>query len=442
VARVASATSSAGNVRRRAPATAIAGLCGIVLDLRLVAAALTVIQLVRGGPSFWLGVALSVVITTSYLPLRRWERLGPVLLRHPALLAVDVLVAVAVLGFVGVASPFVYYALGTAVLAGVLHGRRGVLVFSPLLVIGHWTALAVHSGSDLEVSFQALVGLPGLYPLVGVSGAALRRILDREAAAAAALRETAGAASAAEERIRLAREMHDSLGKSLRGIAIAATALPRWIQQRPERAAAEAARLAQIAETAADEARALIGALRADTSAGPTGQAVSQIARQWATDHQTTLTVDVDDSLTVTPEVRHELLRVLMEALENVARHAKATAVGVALQAVGGHVVLRVTDDGAGFDPPRSLTRLQRDGHYGLVGMHERARRAGGRLRVSARRTGGTSVTLLVPLDGEPAPHQRPAIGPAGPGKLGLGALGRPGGRWIAFASARRSDSK
>lgn len=433
--------SAASWDRDRTPVAALAGLSGIVLDLRLIAVALTVVELVRGpNRSLLLSAALAVVTATSYLPLRRWERLGPVLLRHPSVIAVDVVIAVAVLAVVGVGSPFLYYAVGTAVLAGILHGWRGVVVFSPMLVLGHWTALAMHAGGALEVSFQALVGLPGLYPLVGASGAALRRILEREAAAAAALRETAETAAAAEERIRLAREMHDSLGKSLRGIAIAASALPGWVRNRPERAATEASKLAAVAETAANEARALISALRADTAAGPTGQAVSRIARDWAAEHQVALTLDVDEGLTLAPEVRHEVLRVLMEALENVVRHAKATQVAVALRAAGHRVALRVTDDGVGFEAPRDLTRLQRDGHYGLVGMHERARRAGGYLRVSPHRSGGTSVTMLVPLD-DRAPRAITApdeIGSNGSPKLGLGALGRPDDRRIASAPVRR----
>lgn len=430
---MASARSSGPD---RTPVAAVAGLSGLVLDLRLIAAALTVIELAT-APSrpVWLGGALAVVIVTSYLPLRSWDRLGPLLARHPTLIAADVLIGVAVLTVVGVGSPFLYYVIGTALLAGVLHGWRGVVVFSTLLVLGHWAALAMHAGAGLEVSFQALVGIPALYPLVGMSGAALRRMLEREAAVAAALRETAEAAAVAEERVRVAREMHDSLGKTLRGIADASTALPHWVHQRPDRAVSAAIQLAEALETATGELRALVGTLRADTGAGTAGQAVGRVAREWAAGHQTALVLDTDDAVTLAPEVRHELLRVLTEALENVARHAAAATVTVTFRAAGPQAVLVVADDGAGFAVPRDLTRLQRAGHYGLVGMDERARRAGGRLRVTARRGAGTAVEVRVPLD-SPPPDGASAPGrwARGHGQVGAGS---PGPRWLGPDSVR-----
>jgi signal transduction histidine kinase len=88
-----------------------------------------------------------------------------------------------------------------------------------------------------------------------------------------------------------------------------------------------------------------------------------------------------------------ELYRIAQEALANVRQHAHATQVEIALRTTAREAVLSVRDDGVGFDPRRKA-----DGRHGLVGMRERARLLGGRLRVASRAGRGTGVTVRVPL--------------------------------------------
>jgi signal transduction histidine kinase len=384
-------------------AAAVAGLCRLVLDLRLLAIAFTVLGTAGGGHgSGWVTLALLLVMVTSYLPLRRWQRLGPEVLRHPLYLGVDAALAVAILAVAGSSSPFFYFTVGTAILAGILYGRAGAAVFSAVLMLGYLAVVAFEASSAPEpvLSFQTLLGLPLLYPILAAAGATLRGLLDRQARDAEALRAATEAAAAAEERARLAREMHDSLAKSLHGIALGASALVAWIQRDPAVGVERARDLANAASGASDEARRLLSDLRADRLDETFPSAVREIAGRWSQRTGIAVRVDVDDAVDLDPGVRYELACVLRETLTNVELHAGADRVDVRLATVAGQAELQVSDDGKGFAPPDDLVQLASDGHYGVVGMSERASRVDGRLTVLARPGHGTTVRVTAPLAG------------------------------------------
>lgn len=388
-------------------AAAVGGLCRLVLDVRLIAIALTVAGTVASGAGGALTLALLLVMVTSYLPLRRWQRLGPELLRHPLYLGVDVALAIVILAVAGSSSPFFYFAAGTAMLAGILYGRGGAALFATVLVLGYLAVVALEmDGAPPADSFQTLVALPLLYPILAASGVGLRRLLDRQAESAEALRAATEAAAAADERARLAREMHDSLAKSLHGISLSASALVSWIQRDPDVGLERARDLASAATGASEEARQLVADLRADHLDEPFPQVVREIAARWAEHAGTPVAVEVDDAVDLDdPGARYELACVLREALSNIERHAGAGRVQVRLVAADGHAELEVGDDGKGFTPPGDLGQLAAGGHYGVVGMSERACRVGGRLTVLAQPGEGTTVRVTAPLGaGDAAP--------------------------------------
>jgi len=91
------------------------------------------------------------------------------------------------------------------------------------------------------------------------------------------------------------------------------------------------------------------------------------------------------------------LLAVVQEALSNIRKHSDATAVTVSLAAGAQGVTLAVTDDGRGFDPAATLPRARREGHLGVVGMHERVRMLGGETRIESRPGGPTVVSVALP---------------------------------------------
>jgi signal transduction histidine kinase len=100
------------------------------------------------------------------------------------------------------------------------------------------------------------------------------------------------------------------------------------------------------------------------------------------------------------------LLGLIREALSNIREHSDAAHVTVELSADGEGVRAKVTDDGRGFDPEASLVRAAREGHLGLVGMHERVRMLGGATRIESRAGGPTIISVVLPTAPD-ATHER-----------------------------------
>ncbi len=100
----------------------------------------------------------------------------------------------------------------------------------------------------------------------------------------------------------------------------------------------------------------------------------------------------------VPKEMRLALFRIYQEALNNVARHARATRVDVRLVKGAGSICLEIEDNGKGYTPPADWLALARQGHLGLVGMRERAEAVGGQLSISANPEGGTNLKVEISL--------------------------------------------
>jgi signal transduction histidine kinase len=390
----------------------LGALVRLVLNLRILVILATVLWMPYAMGSLQLvSLALVLMALATLVPLLAWERVGPLILRRPSVLAADLVLSVGVLLVTGPESPFFHFTLGTALLAGFLYGAPGAAVLGGLLVSGYLGVVALRVSADvLEVTFQAVAGMPALYLVCAGGGAAVRRLLLRQHEVESALVQRTEEAIIADERARLAREMHDSLAKTLHGIALSAAVLPSWVDRDPARAAESARQVATAAERAAGEARELIGDLRSDRLDQPLEVAVTRVVEEWSRGTRVWAELDVAALSPVAPEVRYELFCILKEALRNVERHAEASAVRVQLLRADAEVVLVVHDDGRGF-PVAASADLAAAGHYGVVGMEERAARVGGRCLVGLGPGGGTRVTASVPPDGQPAPtaHGRPA---------------------------------
>lgn len=376
------------------PHAAVAALGRLVLNFRLVTILLSVLYGLPDGVALpGLTAALLAALAVSFVPLLRWDRVAPVLMRHPVFLAVDLVLSVGILLFTGTEGPFLSYTLGTAFLAGVLYAWPGAVFFAALLTGGYVLVLTLRAPIDdlATLGFEAVVGVPSRYVLFALGATAVRGLLVRQAHAESAL-------AAVQERARLAREMHDTLTKTLHGIALSAQALPRWIDRDPHRAERDAVTVARAVETAALQARELIGALRADRLDEPLHEAVGRCVHEWSAATGIPAAVDVEPvGGEVGPGARYELFRILSEALSNVDRHARASSVRVALRRCAGSVLLTVADDGVGLPPGSDLDALAAAGHFGLVGMAERATRAGGTLELS-RNGQGLDITVAVPV--------------------------------------------
>lgn len=196
-----------------------------------------------------------------------------------------------------------------------------------------------------------------------------------------------------EERVRIARDLHDRLGQWLTYIAME---LERIIDTDPARSS-DLDRLQGDVQAALDELRETLRQLRSGvTEDKPLSIVAHDVINRFAerADVATTLTVvHPDDRLPI--PVENELLRILQEALTNVDRHAKADHVDVVWDVRGGNFELVVSDDGRGFEAARGV----RDSAYGLVGMRERADVIGARLIIDSTPDQGTTVRVATGSD-------------------------------------------
>ncbi len=213
------------------------------------------------------------------------------------------------------------------------------------------------------------------------------------------------------ERQRMARELHDTLAQGLAGLILQLEAADSHLaNSRPERAQA-------IVQQAMTRARATLGDARRaidDLRAGAATAADLADAVRAEADHFTAATglpcnLDLALPAPLSQALCEQAARAVAEALTNVARHAQARQVWVQLHgctapAQTPGLAIEVRDDGCGFDPAAQAA----PGHYGLLGLRERARLAGGVLEIASAPRQGTTVRLCLPL-AEASPAASPS---------------------------------
>lgn len=195
------------------------------------------------------------------------------------------------------------------------------------------------------------------------------------------------------ERERIARELHDTLLQGLHGLVLGFQRVAnRMVPSDPARALME--QELQRADRLIVEGRDRVLELRApDQLHEGLAVALGELGAALASDHGIEFSLDGDgQQRTLKPAVRGEVYLIGREALRNAFRHARACRVRVELRDSWRGLLLRVEDDGIGIEPV--LLRQGRPGHWGLLGMRERAALLGGRLRIVAGALGGTVVEL------------------------------------------------
>jgi signal transduction histidine kinase len=227
---------------------------------------------------------------------------------------------------------------------------------------------------------------------------ALLRLLAEHAAIAltnARLYERSRELTIADERARLAHELHDAVAQKLFSLRLTAQAAAALLERDPDRARAELRQVAALAAEAADELRAAVIELR-PAALEEDGLVATLRAQVQVLDraHPARVVFRSLDVRALPAPQEEAVLRVAQEALHNALRHARPALVEVSLARRGIGTVLRVTDDGAGFDPAavRDAGR-----HLGLVSMRDRAQAVGGTLTVESAPGKGTVIEMEVP---------------------------------------------
>ncbi len=228
----------------------------------------------------------------------------------------------------------------------------------------------------------------------------LLRILAAHASIAlsnARLYERSRELTLAGERARIAHDLHDAVSQKLFSLRLTAKAAAALVERDPARARAELAEVARLAAEAADELRTVVielrpAALDEDGLVATLASQVQVLDRA----HSAAVLFDSDGGVrTLPPAQEAAVLRIAQEALHNALRHADAEKVQVTLRGTKSRgAVLRVADDGRGFDPG-AVRRAGR--HLGLVSMRDRAQAVGGRLTLTSAPGRGTVIELEVP---------------------------------------------
>jgi signal transduction histidine kinase len=200
-----------------------------------------------------------------------------------------------------------------------------------------------------------------------------------------------------DERLRLARELHDETIQGLIVLKQRIEVARRSVNE--PGAESSLGELARLVENTIEEVRRMTRALRPiyleDLGLVP---ALEMLARE--TSQLDGLQVDFQrrgQERRLPAAVELSLYRIVQQALNNVVRHAKALHASVLITFTAGEIRVEVHDDGIGFVVPASTNELAARGHFGLLGMRERADLIGGRLEVASRPAGGTAVTLHLP---------------------------------------------
>lgn len=196
------------------------------------------------------------------------------------------------------------------------------------------------------------------------------------------------------ERNRMARELHDTLAHTLTGLSVTLETIKAYWDVDEGKARELLDRSLSTTRTGIEETRRALKSLRASPLEDlGLGLALRRMTETTTVRAKLELDLTLPDPMpNLSPDVEQTIYRIAQEAVENVVHHANARKLSLRLDTKSGTVTLTIYDDGVGFDPRDKAI----SGHFGLVGMHERAKLAGGVLTIESQKGKGTKVTLEI----------------------------------------------
>lgn len=281
--------------------------------------------------------------------------------------------------------------------------RRSVAGIAAFIAgaFGMWLVVASRQPGGLDVWLLLMFAFIGA---IWLAGDVMRtrtqqaRQLQEHAAELERRRELEVERAASEERMRIARELHDVVAHSMSVMVIQAAAALRVIDSQPEQAREAMRQVESTGRQAMAEMRRLLGVVRDGSRAQPTAPQPSLARLQDLVDEFRAAGLPVTartegEPRPLAPGLDVSAYRVLQEALTNAMRHAQASSVSVLLRYAADEIEISVTDDGGG---PGAAAASERMGH-GLVGMRERVALFGGELQAGAGSQGGFTVRARLP---------------------------------------------
>jgi signal transduction histidine kinase len=281
--------------------------------------------------------------------------------------------------------------------AAYLTGRRGAIVAGVTFAVATFVATHLALGGDPGEGVQLTTSLI-IAALATLAGDVLRTLHQRNRELDA-LRAVEAREAVAQERVRIARDVHDVVGHALVAITLQARAGRRLLERDPRLAGETLREIDELATSALGETREAIGRVREpaeEIELRPQPRLADLdelVARLQEDDLRVELRRDGDVSH-VPPLVQTAAYRIVQEALSNVVKHARPATAVVTVAATAGAVDVDVRDDGAN---PAAFASDGPDG-YGLAGMRERAVQCGGSMQAGPDPAGGWRVHAALPL--------------------------------------------
>ena len=314
------------------------------------------------------------------------------------------LVAVAGLSAIALSAeqPLTYVVFPAFIWAALRFGPQGAtLAVALAAVIAVW-ATSNEEGPFVEHSPTASALNLQLYiVLAALTTFCLAAIVSERRRAALELAESQRREGerAAQERQRIARDLHDSVSQSLFSTVLhvrsAQRAMPAEGSDSAARVRDELGEIGELTRGALAEMRALIFELRPDALARE-GLVAALTEQSSALSAREGLPIEIHgpvERLPLSPEAEEQLYRLGQEALANVVKHARASRATVRIEASDGIVSMDVSDDGCGFE-----SAAVSPGHFGLQSMRGRAADLGGRLEITSAPGHGTALRVEVPV--------------------------------------------
>jgi len=300
-------------------------------------------------------------------------------------------------------TPIVTLPLAVYSMAVLLERRRAIFTFVLSLALV-WIDVILDDSHGLDdfIFTLVLIGGPFLVGRILNARVELARELREKAARLEREQQERSRLAVAEERARIAREMHDVVAHNLSVMVVQSSAARRMIDRNPERASEALASVEHTGREALAEMRRMLDMLRGDDEELETAPQPSMDELDALIDRAREAGLDVDlevegERRRVQSSVDLSCFRIVQEALSNTIKHADAAHAHVRLRYGDAEVEVDVTDDGRGVRPSGSTNGK---GH-GLVGMRERVAMLGGRLEAGYRANGGFEVRATLPLQPE-----------------------------------------
>jgi NO-binding membrane sensor protein with MHYT domain/two-component sensor histidine kinase len=354
------------------------------------------------GAGLLMGAAIAAMHYTGMAALR----MEPPIRYVPLLFAASILIAV-MASTAGLWAGFRYrmQTLGSAIWK-----KAGSALLVGTAIYGmHYTGMAaasfapgaISAGGPQEIQPVLFAGVLGAFTMLFLAATLVVSAFDAYVAGQATQRADRLSRRLLEiqdaERRALAAELHDIVGQNLSAVN---TELALLKSRMPAAASQEIAQASALVRESVEAIRSVMMQLR------PPGldELGLAAALRWHADAfkaRTEIPVALDAAVNLpkpSPDVEDALLRVCLEALKNVSKHAAARHVEVKLEAHDSQIALRIEDDGRGFDPSAPLRRDEKSG-WGLMIMRERAAAVGAQLYVESRPGAGTRVEFAVSED-------------------------------------------